>query len=334
MNRTATVASSTTAMSITEQDFTTPDRSSTKVLSSSSSALAVGTGGSHAEVKKEDINSRSRVSAKLVTPPDSFSTAAASRKESAALAAAAAAAEAATKGSTVNTNCLAEDNKQVRFDKKVGNETTAPLSQQQPGVCTVASDGGESHQSSSSTSSTSPSSSSSKRGLVSRRGGRCASPGRNLLPPPVGAKPSKEAAEAAAAVLEFKTHLSPKRNRQQNNENDREGSNHVDSIPSFFSTNGSNSIGRRKEPKPTSVSHDATSTSNTRTNPPAPTRDDASKPPTCFVPTKKTLTTSAYPSSKKSNVTFSPVPTPRIAGGDRVSHVTHGSAKIQRNIFP
>lgn len=61
----------------------------------------------------------------------------------------------------------------------------------------------------------SPASSSSQRGLVSRRGGRCGSPGRIASKPPGGQEP----------VLEFKTFRSPPRKRDEN-----------DTVPSLCST--------------------------------------------------------------------------------------------------
>ena len=235
--------------SISEQDFKTPDRTTAKVLSS-----AAGT-GSHPEEKKDDaltsncssINGN-RQSAKLVTPPDSFSTAAAN---------------------------------EVRFDGKNGNNKKATGIEAKT-LHSVGSDGGDSN------SSTTSSPTASQRGLVSRRGGRCGSPSRrNLLPPPsTGAKPSKEAADAAAAVLEFKTFRSPER-KQNENEN-------ADNDKSLVAVKKENEIKEEQNIPP----HQRRAQQLTAK------------------PTKKA--TSASVPSKKSNVSFSPVPNPKMYG-DKVS---------------
>eukprot|EP00533_Pseudo-nitzschia_delicatissima_P000636 CAMPEP_0116079156 /NCGR_PEP_ID=MMETSP0327-20121206/993_1 /TAXON_ID=44447 /ORGANISM="Pseudo-nitzschia delicatissima, Strain B596" /LENGTH=908 /DNA_ID=CAMNT_0003569765 /DNA_START=273 /DNA_END=3000 /DNA_ORIENTATION=- len=231
--------------SISEQDFKTPDRTTAKVLSS-----AAGT-GSHPEEKKDDaltsncssINGN-RPSAKLVTPPDSFSTAAAN---------------------------------EVRFDGKNGNNKKATGIEAKT-LHSVGSDGGDS------TSSTTSSPTASQRGLVSRRGGRCGSPSRrNLLPPPsTGAKPSKEAADAAAAVLEFKTFRSPER-KQNENEN-------VDNDKSLVAAKKENEIKEEQN------------------IPPHQRRAQQPK----AKPAKKATSASLPP--KKSNVSFSPVPNPKMNG--------------------
>eukprot|EP00531_Pseudo-nitzschia_arenysensis_P001046 CAMPEP_0116135648 /NCGR_PEP_ID=MMETSP0329-20121206/11301_1 /TAXON_ID=697910 /ORGANISM="Pseudo-nitzschia arenysensis, Strain B593" /LENGTH=913 /DNA_ID=CAMNT_0003630459 /DNA_START=373 /DNA_END=3114 /DNA_ORIENTATION=- len=229
---------------ISEQDFKTPDRTTAKVLSS-----AAGT-GSHTEEKKEDALTSNcssmngnRPSAKLVTPPDSFSTAAAN---------------------------------EVRFDGKNGNDKGIEAKT----LCSVGSDGGDS------TSSTS-SPTASQRGLVSRRGGRCGSPSRrNLLPPPsTGAKPSKEAADAAAAVLEFKTFRSPER-KQNENEN-------IDNDKSLVAVKKKIAI-----------------KSEEQNIPPHQRRPQQPK----SKPAKKATSNSASIPPKKSNVSFSPVPTPKMNG--------------------
>ncbi len=175
------MADAVTAAPSSAQDFTTPDRSSIHPLTHNHR---------HFEEKKDELSetgtkgvalkdssttlSPPLVVAATVTPSDTL----AARKENAA------AVEAAAQ---LNDSC--EDNKQVRFDENNECETSSPSS----------SVGGDSP---------------SKRGLVSRRGGRCASPGRTLM----SSSASKETHEAATAVLEFKTFRSP--DRKQRDESD------------------------------------------------------------------------------------------------------------------
>lgn len=251
----ATAAMSTTTIS--EQDFTTPDRSTAKALTAT---------GSHQEEKKEDIlnsscaknSSRPSANAKVVTPPDSFSTAASA--------------------------------KDVRFDggKKNINGTAKNAAKgiEAKTLCSVGSD----DQGDNSSSTSSPSAA--QRGLVSRRGGlgsgRCGSPGRsrNLVPPPsTGAKPSKEAADAAAAVLEFKTFRSPGNDENSSGMDDDKKVENLKGLPPNVAPMQGRSL--QLQPKPKS--------------------------------TKKVTSSSAGISSKKSgNVTFSPVPMPKV-NGDKVS---------------
>ena len=250
----ATVSMSNT---ISEQDFKTPDRSTTKSLSS------VVT-GSHTEEKKEDaLNNcgdgiaNNRNSAKLVTPPDSFST-----------------------GSS----------KEVRFDKKnSSNKNTTGIEAKT--LCTVGSDEGDSSSTSSPTAS--------NRGLVSRRGGRCGSPGRTLLPPPAtGAKPTKAAADAAAAVLEFKTFRSPERDaniKQEDSENESSNDN-----------DDSRNDGSRTTIKNESLLE------NERENETSNYRRQQK-------PSTKVTSNGASVSKKSNNVSFSPVP-PARTNGDKVRH--------------
>jgi hypothetical protein len=248
---------------MSEQDFTTPDRSTIKGLSS------VAVTGIHTEEKKEDVlnNNRntvdtSRPSAKLVTPPDSFSTAAA---------------------------------KEVRFDgKKSNGKNTSKIEAKT--LCAVGSDEGDS------SSTSSPNAS--QRGLVSRRGGRCGSPGRNILAPPsTGAKPSKEAADAAAAVLEFKTFRSPGRNgNSQHKQNENENSHGNDNtLPRGYDAKSSTT-------KVTSLQDHEQQTVNHHR------RQQQSKQK----PSKVASNNASVSSKKNSNVTFSPVPMPKIHG-DKVS---------------
>ena len=151
-----------------------------------------------------------------------------------------------------------------------------------------------------------------KRGLVSRRGGRCGSPGRGATSPPTDA-----AHAAAAAVLEFKTFRSPE--RKQRDENDTE--------PSLCSTasgdakataaaakkeqdnaakKANNDENNTSSKKPTSIQYDAADKADSA----SPLKDDAA------AATKKSSgKTEGAP--KKGTVTFSPVPPPSAA--DRVS---------------
>jgi len=292
MNGTAAVSSRATAAlssTISEQDFTTPDRSTAKALSS------VAVTGSHPEEKKEDIltnncntMNNNRSSATLVTPPDSFSTAAA-RKESAALAAAAT-------SSRMTNSLVVEDNKQVRFNNNNCKNKNATGIEAKT-LCAVGSDEGDSSSASSPTAA--------QRGLVSRRGGRCGSPGRrNLLPPPsAGAKPSKEAADAAAAVLEFKTFRSPERNANTKHKQNENNNRNEDAFLSIdrnkdddahnLTTKGTALLEHEQH-----VAHHHRRQQQSKQN-----------------PSKKVTSNTACISSKKSsNVTFSPVPMTRING--------------------
>lgn len=274
MNGTAAVSSSSTAAmsgTISEQDFMTPDRSSAKALSS------VSVTGMHPEEKKEDTllnNSialnNNRPSATLVTPPDAFSAAAA-RKESAALTAAAS-------SLIPNKNIAVEDDKEARFDSSNCNNNNTT---------------GTEIKSEEADSSSTSSPNTAQRGLVSRRGGRCGSPGRRnlLLPPSTGAKPSKEAADAAAAVLEFKTFRSPELDtdaEQMQNENENNNINDVTIL----------SIDRKKD----NEFEQHVAIHHRRQQQP---KQKALKVTSNFV---------SVSSKKNSNVSFSPVPMPRING--------------------
>ena len=336
MNGTAAFPSrATAAMSstISENDFTTPDRSTAKALSSATVT------GSHPVKKKEDILTNgscntmknNEPSATLVTPPDSFSTAAA-RKENAALAAAA-------NSARMNTSVIGDDDKQVRFDNRnLDDRNDAGI--EAKALCTVGSDEGDSSRTSSP--------SASQRGLVSRRGGRCGSPGRRNLPSPpsTGAQLSKEAADAAAAVLEFKTFRSPEDSatlKHERNENESDnGSNGI--LESLSSTNsvdpkqgvaGITSTTKgiplvkhqqhvaqhyRLQEHATqntgSITHERSTSGNGTNNLLVKRADVASKSSSGLLPKKSS--SSACPSSKKnSNVTFSPVPMARM-NGDKV----------------
>jgi hypothetical protein len=158
-----------------------------------------------------------------------------------------------------------------------------------------------------------------KRGLVSRRGGRSGSPGRSLGTSTSSPTPS-EAHAAAAAVLEFKTFRSP--DRKQRDEND--------TVPSLCSTSSdvkpssddhkneasetsdkSNHDENEASTKPSSISYDASDSANSA----SPLKDDAA----AAKKRSKNETGGAAPGSKKSIVTFSPVPPPNAS--DRVRNM-------------
>eukprot|EP00537_Pseudo-nitzschia_pungens_P015636 CAMPEP_0172412822 /NCGR_PEP_ID=MMETSP1061-20121228/78103_1 /TAXON_ID=37318 /ORGANISM="Pseudo-nitzschia pungens, Strain cf. pungens" /LENGTH=953 /DNA_ID=CAMNT_0013149069 /DNA_START=123 /DNA_END=2984 /DNA_ORIENTATION=- len=281
---------------MSEQDFKTPDRSTTKALSS------VTVTGGHPEEKKEDIINRAngntintRSSATLVTPLDAFSTAAA-RKEAAA--------------ASIET----VENKQVRFDgnKNKSNKNTA--STQADGrdattLRTVGSDEGDS--------SSTSSSSGNQRGLVSRRGGRCGSPGRrNLLPTPSAG--GKEPVDSTAAVLEFKTFRSPGQNNNCENENENRRENSSgDTVPSVSTD--------RKKPGNSEISVFATNATSTMKGPPSQQhgrrqQSQQSRSRLTYIPVRKitmaSLNATGSSHKKTNSVSFSPVPTPKI-NGDR-----------------
>jgi hypothetical protein len=183
--------------------------------------------------------------------------------------------------------------KEVRFDNNNCNNKNGTGIEAKT-LCAVGSDEGDSSSTSSPT----------QRGLVSRRGGRCGSPGRSLLPPPsTGAKPSKEAADAAAAVLEFKTFRSPER-KQNENENSHS---HDDSLVS---------VDRKKVDDANTLTIKGTSLQQREQH---VAQLHRRQPQPKQKPSKKVTSKNASISSKKSsNVTFSPVPTPRI-NCDKVS---------------
>jgi hypothetical protein len=138
----------------------------------------------------------------------------------------------------------------------------------------------------------------SRRGTVSRRGGRCGSPGRGG---------NNSTAKKESTVLEFKTYRSPPRTKR-----DR-----TDTVPSLCS---SNSVGKDKEgaakaakaedaevsnskgdKKPSSISCDASM------NQTSPLGDGSEQP----AEAKETNSKAEKLESKKNNVTFSPVPPAR-----------------------
>ncbi len=121
----------------------------------------------------------------------------------------------------------------------------------------------------------SPSSTCSQRGLVSRRGGRCASPGRIAC-----ASPKKD------QILEFQTYRSPARQKGAG-----------DSVPSLRSDT---SPEQRSEVK--KMSEDTAGNSSL-------TENKESGPLSAQVEGMKEM----KPVEKKNNVTFSPVPPPREA---------------------
>jgi hypothetical protein len=138
----------------------------------------------------------------------------------------------------------------------------------------------------------------SRRGTVSRRGGRCGSPGRGG---------NNSTTNKESTVLEFKTYRSPSRTKREE----------TDTVPSLCSSNGvdkdkegaakaaktgdaevSNSKGDKK---PSSISCDSS------INQTSPLGDGSEQP----AEAKETKTKAEKIDSKKNNVTFSPVPPAR-----------------------
>lgn len=153
----------------------------------------------------------------------------------------------------------------------------------------------------------SPTSSSSQRGLVSRRGGRCGSPGRIASKPQGGQEP----------VLEFKTFRSPPRKRDEN-----------DTVPSLCSTSEKaaaaapaiEAIQKIKEDtsssknesevdrKPLSISCDS---SKIETTSPLQSHEGVHSHHTKTSRVKVESGRQDAPQLRKNNVTFSPVPPKR-----------------------
>ncbi|KAL3912867.1 MAG: hypothetical protein SGILL_006722 [Bacillariaceae sp.] len=276
------------ATATSAQDFQTPDR---PILPATRRSLR-GSTTTHFEEKKDDAESSKRSKAATVTPSDAFTA----RKANAA---AVHAADAATSE--------AEDDKQkVRFGKDGEREESA------------ADDDDKDNESAGS--SESPATKK-KRGLVSRRGGRCGSPGRSLGTPTSSSSPLQEteAHAAATAVLEFKTFRSPERKQRDEN----------DTVPSLCSTASdakSSAAGIKQDEasekkddksnndenctKPSSIQIDASDNTNSA----SPLKDEA--------PAKKSGKSEGGASApKKSTVTFSPhIKTPvRSPSGGRVA---------------
>jgi hypothetical protein len=154
----------------------------------------------------------------------------------------------------------------------------------------------------------SPTSSSSQRGLVSRRGGRCVSPGRTASKPPGGQDP----------ILEFKTFRSPPRKRDEN-----------DTVPSLCSTSEKAAVAapateeiqkiKEKETssskneseadrKPLSISCDS---SKIETTSPLHSNEREQSHDTKASRVKAESGRQDAPQPRKNNVTFSPVPSKR-----------------------
>jgi len=136
----------------------------------------------------------------------------------------------------------------------------------------------------------SPSSNSSQRGLVSRRGGKCASPSRS----PKGS--------SSDAVLEFKTYRSPPRKKREE----------IDTVPSLCSDKDKikaeardSSSETKNDRKPSSISCDASM------NQTSPLASEEAKP---VVGKEESKT-----AGRKNNVTFSPVPNSKENVEDKVS---------------
>jgi hypothetical protein len=160
----------------------------------------------------------------------------------------------------------------------------------------------------------SPSSTGSQRGLVSRRGGRCASPGRIT---------NKQKATKESTILEFKTYRSPTRKREDS-----------DNVPSLCSASSAEnkekevvssstlstrvkkesetSSSNKGDEKPVSISCDSTIN---QTSPLAP--DGAEQ--TQEAKKNKSKAERSETGTRKNNVTFSPVPPSRDNAVARVS---------------
>ena len=154
----------------------------------------------------------------------------------------------------------------------------------------------------------SPASSSSQRGLVSRRGGRCGSPGRIASKPPGGQEP----------VLEFKTFRSPPRKRGDN-----------DTVPSLCSTSEKAAAAAPATEEIKEIKEEETSSSKNESEAdrkPLSISCDSSKiettSPLQYNGREQSHDTKASrvkaesgrqdaPQSRKNNVTFSPVPPKR-----------------------
>ena len=197
-----------------------------------------------------------------------------------------------------------EDNKHVRFNKEGMEPTTDDVK-------------GES----SLLESPSNSSTASQRGFVSRRGGRCNSPGRNNVTKAVAATPKDH-------VLEVKTYRSPPRRDSDN-------------VPSLCSANSEKAVvddsklpanvkkedpgasstdADVKEDRPASISCDA---SLNQTSPLAGNEGDQATTAAAaklLKPKSEDGKKGSTTGPKKNNVTFSPVPPPKLglAGPVRV----------------
>ena len=289
----------------TADDFRTPDRSKLsthfeekKDGDSNKNNNNTGTDAATGSIKGPP----SVPTAATVTPSESFMTA--TRKDSAASSNADPSntnnGENENDSSSNNNKSATEDNKHVRFDKE--------------------DDAGSEASPSSSVGGDSPS----KRGLVSRRGGRCASPGRSLAT----SGQSKDAHAAATAVLEFKTFRSPDRKPRDEN----------DTVPSLCST--SSVEPKEEDRKPSAVADKETNNENDESKkvlqrglqmkPTSITYEQSSNNKEASK--KPSSTATADGQAKKTSVTFSPVPAPRDAAADRVSRLPLDILLVSENL--
>jgi hypothetical protein len=251
------------------KDFTTPDRTSPSEAHEEKKELS-GT-EAHAESTMTEV-----AKPNTVTPPESANREDLSKRESAA--------ECPLQiGIATVVDSPIDQDKHVRFNRDQDNNQGGKVDPED-----------------------SPSSSSSQRGLVSRRGGRCGSPGRIASKPPGGQEP----------VLEFKTFRSPPRKRDEN-----------DTVPSLCSTSektaaaapaieeiqkikedetssSKNEAGR----KPLSISCDS---SKIETTSPLHSNEGEQSHDTKASRVKAESGRQDAPQSRKNNVTFSPVPPKR-----------------------
>jgi hypothetical protein len=244
------------------KDFVTPDRAPHQ-----SSA-------DHSIEEKKDVSSGESVTdtlkadkpkATTVTPPES-----ASREE-------------AKKGvddsplQMIASQVESPEDKHVRFDKGMERKTNSPVD--------------------------SPSSTtSSQRGLVSRRGGRCASPGRIGI--------TRKSSSPKDNVLKFKTYRSPPQKREQ-------GSDTVPSLCSANSPHTEKALEEKSSAEAPKVKEDdsgsSTSTSDKKQAGPLSARESDT------VKVKADGSRSETAPARRSNVSFSPVPPMRESAVGRVS---------------
>eukprot|EP00339_Tiarina_fusa_P000571 CAMPEP_0116999132 /NCGR_PEP_ID=MMETSP0472-20121206/1955_1 /TAXON_ID=693140 ORGANISM="Tiarina fusus, Strain LIS" /NCGR_SAMPLE_ID=MMETSP0472 /ASSEMBLY_ACC=CAM_ASM_000603 /LENGTH=969 /DNA_ID=CAMNT_0004698481 /DNA_START=187 /DNA_END=3096 /DNA_ORIENTATION=+ len=253
------------------KDFTTPDRP----LPSSDHGDGNKNGSSIDRIENGNMEKAKPV---LVTPPEPTSRDAAIKQESTE-----------SPLQSLATDIDSPEDRHVRFNKEMEKKDAK----------------GDTVLDSPSSSSTG-----SQRGLVSRRGGRCSSPGRNLTKPP-----------STKDVLEVKTYRSPPRKKDDG-----------DNVPSLCSASSEKAaVGdEARDPKPSATPRredGGTSSTNGQTgNRPASISCDAAidqtspltstegdKPADAKSPKPKAEDgrKGATGSSRRNNVTFSPVPPPK-----------------------
>ena len=219
---------------------------------------------------KEAVTDTSKSNAATVTPPESGI----SREESKKLL--------DSPSQMVSSQVDSPEDRHVRFDKemKLEENEESPVD--------------------------SPSSTGSQRGLVSRRGGRCASPGRAVKP----------GTTKDSSALELKSFRSPTANKREES----------DTVPSLCSASSESkvkkgtvikkedsesSISNQGDKKPASISCDTTIH---QTSPLASHDAEGSE-----IPKTAKVKVEDKASSRKNNVTFSPVPPPKESISDKVS---------------